>query len=73
MGIEKYLIVYGSGTIGIDVVDHTTVTSPLDITLPIIDIAIKREMQTFPDIDFKLPREKPRRDWEQRQKTRRRK
>lgn len=33
---ERYLIVYGSGTLGIDVVDQTSVTSPLlDLALPI--------------------------------------
>lgn len=73
MGVEKYLIVYCSGTLDIDVVDQTAITAPLGINLPIIDITLKHEMLTFPDVDFKVPREKPRRDWEQRQKTRRRK
>lgn len=71
--MEKYLIAYGSGTFGTNIVDHTPIAAPLGISLPIIDITLKREMLTFPDIDFKIRREKPRRDWEQRKKTRRRK
>lgn len=74
MAPEKYLIGYGSGTLGTDVVvDQTTVTAALDSRLPIIDIHLKPEVLTFPDIDFKVLREKPRRDWERRHKTRRRK
>lgn len=70
---EKYLIIYGSGTLGFDasLIDHTCVTSPLDIgPQRIVELTLKRE-PIIPDVDFRVLREKPRRDWEQRNRRRR--
>lgn len=74
-GIEKYLVIYGSEALASDIqlIDQTSVTAPLDIAPPRVDLTLKREGSLLFDMDIKVLREKPRRDWEQRQKTRRRK
>jgi hypothetical protein len=75
MSEEKYILIAGSGTLGYDLVmiDSPSWTAPMDIGQLVIDLRPMAPAPFIRNIDIKIERENKRRDWEQRERKRRRK
>lgn len=71
---EKLILIVGAGLHGADLVvlDGMHMTAPLEIGPPPIVISLKREDIKTPEIDVRMLREPKKRDWEQRNRKRRR-
>lgn len=75
MNEERYLVVLGSGLAGLDLLlDHPGLSAPLDIGPPRIDITLRTPGERVLRIlDTPLHKEPSCRDWEKRERKRRRK